>query len=68
MHAFKGLEKQAIIAIDMDEIGDAYWSMLHYAGLSRARCLLHVFLPASAKAKYGLQAEAFGRRLTARSS
>ncbi|MGE3476439.1 MAG: NERD domain-containing protein [Rhodospirillaceae bacterium] len=63
MHAFKGLERQAVIAIDMDELGDAIWAKLHYAGLSRARCLLHVFLPASAKPAYESQAVAFGQRL-----
>jgi hypothetical protein len=66
MHAFKGLERQVVIAIDMAEIGDPTWSMLHYAGLSRARGLLHVLLPASARRAYGRQAEAFGRRLQSR--
>lgn len=68
MHAFKGLERQAVIAIDMGEIGDPDWSMLHYAGLSRARCLLHVFAPASARRAYERQAEAFGRRLQGRAA
>jgi hypothetical protein len=68
MHAFKGLDRQVIVAIDMDEIGDPNWSMLHYAGLSRARGLLHVLLPERARRAYGLQAEAFGRRLQGRQS
>ena len=63
MHAFKGLERQAVVAIDMAEIGEDYWSMLHYTGLSRARVLLHVFLPAAAKLAYEKQARAFGSRL-----
>ena len=63
MHAFKGLERQAIIAIDMAEIGVDCWSMLHYTGLSRARVLLHVLLPATAETTYEKQARAFGRRL-----
>lgn len=63
MHAFKGLERQVVIAIDMAKIGDDYWSMLHYAGLSRARVLLHTLLPAVAKKTYEKQAQAFGRRL-----
>ena len=29
MHAFKGLERQAVLAIDMAEIGEDQWSMLH---------------------------------------
>lgn len=68
MHAFKGLDRQVVIAIDMDEIGDANWSMLHYAGLSRARGLLHVLMPERARRAYGLQAQAFGRRLQGRQS
>jgi hypothetical protein len=66
MHAFKGLERQVVIAIDMAETGDVKWAMLHYAGLSRARGLLHVLLPSSSKRAYELQAEAFGRRLQQR--
>ena len=66
MHAFKGLECQAVIAIDMTEIGDTCWSMLHYTGLSRARVLLHVLLPSESKGKYEKQARAFGRRLQTR--
>ena len=63
MHAFKGLDRQVVIAIDMAEIGNEKWSMLHYTGLSRARVLLHVLLPANTKDKYEMQARAFGERL-----
>ncbi|MDV4178402.1 NERD domain-containing protein/DEAD/DEAH box helicase [Rhizobium brockwellii] len=66
MHAFKGLERQTIIAVDMEETGQDTWSMLHYAGLSRARCLLYIFLPSSANRAYERQAEAFGMRLKGR--
>jgi len=68
MHAFKGLERQVVIAIDMAETGDAKWSMLHYAGLSRARGLLHVLVPTAARKAYERQAENFGRRIQARMS
>lgn len=63
MHAFKGLERQVVIAVDMAEISEAFWSMLHYAGLSRARCLLHVLMPRSARGDYDRQAKAFGVRV-----
>ena len=63
MHAFKGLERQAVIAVDMAEIGNDAWSMLHYTGLSRARSLLHVLAPVVARKAYKKQAQAFGRRL-----
>ncbi|TPG40563.1 NERD domain-containing protein [Sphingomonas koreensis] len=68
MHAFKGLERQVVIAVDMAETGDAKWSMLHYAGLSRARGLLHIFVPGSARKAYNRQAENFGRRIQARTA
>ncbi len=64
MHSFKGLERQVIVAIDMGGIGDPAYSMLHYAGLSRARGLLHAFLPESARATYERQAAAFAKRMT----
>lgn len=66
MHSFKGLERQVVIAIDMEEVGHDRWAMLHYAGLSRARGLLHVLLPATARKAYERQAEAFGSRLQQR--
>ncbi|MFC3147247.1 nuclease-related domain-containing DEAD/DEAH box helicase [Piscinibacterium candidicorallinum] len=66
MHAFKGLERRVILAIDMAEIGEPQWSMLHYAGLSRATGILHVFLPDAARKAYDLQSTAFALRLTGR--
>lgn len=66
MHAFKGLERQVVIAIDLDEIGQDHWSMLHYAGLSRARTLLHILLPESSRSAYTNQAHKYGKRLKAR--
>lgn len=65
MHAFKGLERLVVLAVDMEEIGEPARSMLHYAGLSRARGLLHVFLPEPARPVYGEQASAFARRMAA---
>lgn len=66
MHSFKGLERQVVIAIDMGETGNDLWSMLHYAGLSRARGLLQILVPATARKAYDRQAEGFGRRLQKR--
>lgn len=63
MHAFKGLERTAVIAIDMEDISQPHWSMLHYAGLSRACCLLRTFIPTTRRAAYQVQSIAFGRRL-----
>lgn len=62
MHAFKGLERNVVIAIDMDEIGSPNHSMLHYAGLSRARTLLRAFVPAACRPAYVRLAEDFAKR------
>lgn len=63
MHGFKGLDRLAVVAIDMAEIGDPAWSMLHYAGLSRARCLLRCIVPESSTKRYARQAAAWGQRV-----
>ena len=68
MHAFKGLERPVVIAIDMDEIGQKEISMLDYAGLSRACGLLRVLLLKGAKTSYQEQAALFAHRQTLRSS
>jgi len=64
MHGFKGLERLVVLAIDMEGIGEPAKSMLHYAGLSRARGLLHTFIPESTKSAYVNHAVAFASRLT----
>ncbi|MBX7512987.1 DUF2075 domain-containing protein [Qipengyuania sp. GH38] len=68
MHAFKGLDRQVVIAIEMGDIGAEQASMLHYAGLSRARGLLHVFLPRKCRPAYDRQAVAYGSRIGAKSN
>jgi len=64
MHAFKGLERSVVIAIDMAEIGDSMRAMIHYAGLSRARTLLIPFVPRACKKRYSELATAFGQRIS----
>jgi hypothetical protein len=64
MHGFKGLERLVVLAIDMDGIGMSAKALLHYAGLSRARGLLHTFMPESAREAYACQAAAFAARST----
>ena len=68
MHAFKGLERLVVLAVDVDGIGGPERSMLHYAGLSRARGLLHVLLPDGSRASYAKQAGAFATRMPAHMS
>jgi hypothetical protein len=62
MHAFKGLERDVVLAVDLDRIGDGSMSMLHYAGLSRARLLLVPFVPEAGRTAYQRLAADFARR------
>lgn len=64
MHAFKGLERSVVIAIDMTELGQDEWSKLHYAGLSRARSMLIPLVPRSSEKRYKELVTVFGRRLS----
>jgi len=66
MHAFKGLERTVVLAVDLAEMGQDEWSMLHYTGLSRARVLLIPFLPRTLEGRYSELARAYGSRLAMR--
>lgn len=66
MHGFKGLERLVVLAIDMEAMGEPDRSMLHYAGLSRARGLLNTFLTETERVAYGLQAASFAGRMSGR--
>lgn len=68
MHSFKGLERLVVLAVDVDGISEPERSMLHYAGLSRARGLLHVLLPDGSRTSYAKQAGAFATRMPAHMS
>lgn len=63
IQSFKGLERKVVLAIDVENVGAPEFSMLHYAGLSRARLLLRVFLKESERGHYNDQARAFGERV-----
>lgn len=63
MHSFKGLERQVVLAIDMELDSSRNTSMLHYAGLSRAKGLLHTFLPDKSKTAYADKASHFAERM-----
>lgn len=63
VHSFKGLERKAIIAVDMSSIGEEKHSMLHYVGLSRARALLCMVVSESSREAYKKQAMQYGAKL-----
>lgn len=64
MHAFKGLERQVVLAIDLTNIGQEHLSLLHYAGLSRPTTLLRTFMSAKERDAYAAQARKFGERMS----
>ena len=63
MHAFKGLERKVVLAIDLEHIGSEMMAQLHYAGLSRAITLLRPFVPEGEREAYRSQAQKFGVRI-----
>lgn len=60
MHSFKGLERKAVIAIDVLNILEKSNSILLYAGLSRARSYLSVFLHETESSNLQSNAGKFG--------
>jgi hypothetical protein len=68
VHGFKGLERRAVIAVDMVNLLDEESRLLHYCGLSRARGYLACFIPTSEKASFEKLATEFGIRLAARTA
>ena len=63
MHAFKGLERKVVLAVDLVDLGDARFGPLYYVGLSRARTLLELFIPSASRGAYEELARQFGARL-----
>ncbi|MBA7715485.1 hypothetical protein ES703_124533 [subsurface metagenome] len=63
MHSFKGLERKAVVAIDLTGLGYGETSLLLYAGLSRARSYLSVFIDEADKEAFERNSREFGRWL-----
>ena len=63
MHAFKGLERKIVLAIDLVDLGNPQYAQLYYVGLSRARTMLSVFVPEHSRSAYEQLAQLFSRRL-----
>ena len=58
--AFKGLEADAVVLVDLETVPIAEMSMLSYVGASRARSLLAVFLHEQLRPEYMKRAHEFG--------
>ncbi|MFO1465374.1 MAG: NERD domain-containing protein [Steroidobacteraceae bacterium] len=63
MHAFKGLERKVVLAIDLVDLGNPKYAQLYYVGLSRARTMLSVFIPEQSRRTYEELAQQFSRRV-----
>lgn len=66
IHAFKGLERKVVLAVDLANVGRPEAVMLHYTGLSRARVYLLPFFDTAEKPAYEAQTSEFGKRLLRR--
>ena len=63
IHGFKGLERRAVLAIDVEDLLAEESRYLNYCGLSRARSYLAVFINKNDKDAYEKLAMDFGKRL-----
>lgn len=61
---FKGLESDAVVLVDIDDLATADGLRSVYLGASRARVLLVVFRAQSTDEDYRILAKEFGRRLS----
>jgi len=63
IHAFKGMERRAVLVTDLAEISDENWTLLHYIGMSRAKSLVVPLIPDEAKPSYERMSHLFGKKL-----
>jgi Nuclease-related domain len=63
VQGFKGLESEAVLLTDLQDLRETKSLLAAYLGGSRARTFLHVFLPDSARGDYLERARVFGQVL-----
>jgi hypothetical protein len=64
--AFKGLEADAVLLVDIDRLGSEAGRLWTYVGCSRAKVFLEVFLKEDQREAYAALAAALGRSLAGR--
>ncbi len=57
--AFKGLENDFIILIDLDDIDKPWWKSVAYVGMTRARAKLYILLPQRLREAHDRKLEAW---------
>lgn len=60
IHAFKGLESDVVLLVDLDELDSQAARAAVYVGASRARAMLSVFLPTWCRSAFLDHAERYG--------
>ena len=68
VHAFKGLESDVVLLIDLDDLSPPGALAAIYVGASRARALLAVFIDEAQRTAYAELAAKFGISLAGRST
>lgn len=66
--SFKGLESDAVLLVDVDDLHSAEGLASVYVGASRARVALFVFLSATQRERFQALAQEFGRSLASATS
>ena len=64
IHAFKGLESDVVLVVDLDELDSLAARAAVYVGASRARAMLSVFLATRCKSPFLDHAERYGASTT----
>ncbi|QDU33022.1 Nuclease-related domain protein [Poriferisphaera corsica] len=62
IHSYKGLERRAVVVIDIQDLNDSYFQLLHYCGLTRARSMMTVLVNKREKEVYDEFARQYGIR------
>ena len=68
VHSFKGLEADAVLLIELDDLSNPETRFAIYVGASRARALLALFLHEQSRKGYEELAQRFGEALARKSS
>jgi hypothetical protein len=66
--SFKGLESEAVLLVDVDDLSSTEGLISVYVGASRARVALYVFISEQVRDQFREHAHVFGRQAMERSA